>query len=239
MHPNLSPELQQFIALAEKNKGFQLAKLSKGTLFEMITQNSVYTAVVTNPQKNEIAMTGTREELRKPALYTLQGSTFGGSAVKIGWIGVGLRPRLHPLTGGIVVLSKLRAFTLINDKKKTREIVKAAELQRPKRPSKRDIQRWNKKVEEIIRRFDPDHVDWVRQFVSFFNNEGKAIMLGLLEKAREVGKMQEAIRVLSRHFDEHWCYRAPEIRGSFITETDVLYVERAYSELGLPSPGRG
>lgn len=239
MHSNLSPDLQRFVEVAEGNNGFDVSKLTRGALFQLFTESgSAYAAVVTNPKNCEIAITGGRN-LKKPVLLVLQGSTFGGSAVKLRWIGIGLRPRLHPLTGGIVTLGAVKRFAFVNDPVRAERIMKKAEARRPKEATAVDLKKWERETENfMVERFSGEHLERIQKLVrEFCVPNGRMIMLGILDRAKEARKLEQALAILERQCREHWLYRPPELRGEFITEKDVAYVERAYHELGLPVPG--
>ncbi len=103
MHQNLSPELNAMVE-AGNAEGFDVATMKKGTMFEFATKNSTYTIVVVDPEKSEVAMitTSSNPEIPKKNLWILMGSGWGGSTMKMNWVGVGARVRMRCLNGGLV-----------------------------------------------------------------------------------------------------------------------------------------
>ncbi|MFH1047638.1 MAG: hypothetical protein V1738_05015 [Patescibacteria group bacterium] len=63
-------------------------------------------------------------------------------------------------------------------------------------------------------------------------------MVQILRLAHQASRLNLAFAVLDRHYQRHWAYRAPEIRGSFITHEDEYFVRLAYQEIDLPLPDR-
>ncbi len=76
----------------------------------------------------------------------------------------------------------------------------------------------------------------IHALVDEFNMEGQGNMLGLLEGAHKVGKLDEALDLLEAQYREHWSYYPKALRGSFITEKDEMKIRNSYKQLGIPLP---
>lgn len=76
----------------------------------------------------------------------------------------------------------------------------------------------------------------INALVEEFNMEGQGNMLGVLEGAHKVGKLDEALDLLEVQYREHWSYYPKELRGSFITVKDEMKVRDAYKKLAIPLP---
>lgn len=71
-------------------EGVALQSLDAGTVLNVITQHSVYRVVVVDPVQQRVLVTGGRLFPERTEVR-LEGATAGGSVLKIGWIGTGLR----------------------------------------------------------------------------------------------------------------------------------------------------
>ena len=76
----------------------------------------------------------------------------------------------------------------------------------------------------------------IHALVDEFNMEGQGNMLGVLEGAHKVGKLDEALTLLETQFKEHWSYYPKALRGSFITVKDEMKIRDAYKKLEIPLP---
>lgn len=80
----LPPERNEQI---EDQDGVNITKLKPGTKLEVQTQSgSVYKITVLNPGKRRVEIQGGRH-FEQPEEVFLMGSTWGGSMIKLGWIG--------------------------------------------------------------------------------------------------------------------------------------------------------
>ncbi len=241
-HPNLSPEINDWLKQMKNSEGFDIKARKKGDMFKVTTRSgSVYTFVVTNPENQEVAMVSPdnrNSKMRKPQLYVIDGATGGGSMVRVGWIGIGSYLRMRRISiGGLYTITPIQFITLRQEPELAAQIVAAAEATRPKAWTEEDKKNAEKKLRELTdEKFPADKIGPVENLINFFCWNGKVMMLTLLIKAQEAGKLDEAFKVISKQIREHWGYRPPEIRGEFITESDVYYMQQAYLELGLQVP---
>jgi hypothetical protein len=77
----------------DKN-GVDITKLDPGTKLEVHTQNSLYRIVVLNPDKRKVEIEG-GEHIPEAEEAFLMGSTWGGSMIRLGWIGHTMRMEIH------------------------------------------------------------------------------------------------------------------------------------------------
>jgi hypothetical protein len=239
MERNLSPSLQAFMAVVDENDGFYLKDLPAGTMIELTTQSgSLYTMVVIDPEGGELALFGGgHPKTQQPEIYILQGSTCGGSACKVGWIGLNLRLRLNLLSGGLIVLSSLKAFEIKTDEIQACNIIAEAESRRPLEATDEELAEMQVQIDCLVdEKFDGDEREQVRDMTHRFNLEGQGMMLGYFDRAQEAGKLEAALEVMERHYREHWSFRPQVARGSFITPEDIRYMKLAYTEIGLTPP---
>jgi hypothetical protein len=71
-------------------EGVALQSLEAGTVLNVITRHSCYRVVVVDPVQQRVLVTGGRMFAERTEVR-FEGATAGGSVLKIGWIGTGLR----------------------------------------------------------------------------------------------------------------------------------------------------
>ena len=71
-------------------EGVALQSLEAGTVLNVITRHSGYRVVVLDPVRRRVLVTGGRLFPERTEVR-FEGATAGGSVLKIGWIGTGLR----------------------------------------------------------------------------------------------------------------------------------------------------
>lgn len=71
-------------------EGVALRSLEAGSVLNVITRHSDYRVVVLDPVRQRVLVTGGRL-FPVPTEMRVEGATAGGSMLKIGWIGTGLR----------------------------------------------------------------------------------------------------------------------------------------------------
>ena len=77
----------------KKDPGVDVAKLKPGTRLVVKTQNSTYGFVTTAEPREVYAKGG--KKIPKAKKVFLTGSTWGGSCLKIGWIGITMHMEIH------------------------------------------------------------------------------------------------------------------------------------------------
>ena len=76
--------------------GIDVHKLKAGTIILALTRNSLYKIIKGSRDQYDITIQGGKY-FRKPTVANFSGSTFGGSMMKIGWIGYGMYMELYSL----------------------------------------------------------------------------------------------------------------------------------------------
>jgi len=100
-HPNFSDAVNRNIAQSEIEGGVCLDDLSQGALLEVETQNHRYTIVIRGSGKDLIS--GHPKYCPDPVPVRIEGSTWGGSMLKLRFIGRGMRLEFqHPVYRRIV-----------------------------------------------------------------------------------------------------------------------------------------
>ena len=114
-HPNLTPEVNRAIAQSEIEGGVFLGRLSVGAVLHVRTKNTSYT-IEKRAGKQEGTMdyfiSGNTKYCPEPTLCCIHGSTWGGSMLKMGFIGRGMHLEFvageHP---GIITTSEIQDIT--------------------------------------------------------------------------------------------------------------------------------
>ena len=87
MHPNLIPELNAVIAKCEEDGGVWLDQLEVGTRLYVQTKHTLYEI---EKRADGFYISGNAHYCPKPTKAFITGSTFGGSVLKAGFVGVGM-----------------------------------------------------------------------------------------------------------------------------------------------------
>lgn len=110
----IEDSLAHFASQAGLSRGVSLPSLAAGTTVQVETQNSHYRIVVKDGQHGLVLIKGGRV-FPEDTVANVEGATRGGSAVKKGWIGEGLRLELSTDQGGRVVTSPVESVTVEDD----------------------------------------------------------------------------------------------------------------------------
>ena len=86
--------LDGFTEEVSRADGIGLLDVSALTTLVAQTENSVYRITVVQPHAKEVVVQG-GAFFPEPTRACLSGSSFGGSCLKLGWVGVGLRMEFH------------------------------------------------------------------------------------------------------------------------------------------------
>ena len=81
--------LNGFVEAASQADGVGLTDVDTFTTLVVKTDNSVYQITIVQPYKREVVVQGGAFFPERTRAY-LSGSSFGGSCLKLGWVGVGL-----------------------------------------------------------------------------------------------------------------------------------------------------
>jgi len=104
--PHLSDFVNRHIVQSEIEGGVHLQEMAPGTVLEIETQNRAYTLEYQG--EGQALISGHPIFCPKPVLVTIQGSTWGGSMIKTGFIGRGMHlefrhPEYEPITTSMIL----------------------------------------------------------------------------------------------------------------------------------------
>jgi hypothetical protein len=106
-HPNLSDEVNGNIIRSEIEGGVSLGDLPPSTVLEIQTQHHRYTAVFLG--ESQALISGHPEFCPEPVLVAIAGSTWGGSMLKLRYIGRGMHLEFcHPEYRTPIVTSRIQ-----------------------------------------------------------------------------------------------------------------------------------
>lgn len=92
--------------------GVDIAKLKAGTKLEVQTRNTLYKITILNPQKQKIEIQG--GQIEEPEEAILQGSTWGGSMLKLHWVGYMMHMEIYRAQHiGAMVTTGVRSLKVI------------------------------------------------------------------------------------------------------------------------------
>lgn len=115
--------LDEIIDLIDSRPGFSLDLTKPGTKFEIKTLNSTYNIEVLD-RRRVMIQGGTRPNGKirfpEPIFAVIAGSTFGGTMIKLGWVGQDMRLELYYGLGGHLTTSSMKKATM---KSETGDIV--------------------------------------------------------------------------------------------------------------------
>jgi hypothetical protein len=87
-NPHLSKEINDNLRDMELNGGIWYSKLPIGSRVEVVTKNTRYQ--IEKRSEDESFIQGHSQYCPIPTLARIHGSTFGGSMIRVGWLGVGM-----------------------------------------------------------------------------------------------------------------------------------------------------
>src|SRR5438445_2481872 len=103
--PHLADAVNRHIIQSEVEGGVHLGDVIPGTVFEIETENRAYT--IRYQGLGQALISGHPVFCPEPVLVTIHGSTWGGSMIKSGYIGRGMRlefghPTYMPITTSVI-----------------------------------------------------------------------------------------------------------------------------------------
>jgi len=104
-HPNFGDEVNRNIVRSEIEGGVYLDDLSDGEVLEVQTQNHEYTIVVGGPNKDLIS--GHPLYCPDPVSVRIEGSTWGGTMLKVRFVGRGMHLEFRHPTYHTIVTSPI------------------------------------------------------------------------------------------------------------------------------------
>ncbi len=103
--PNLSDEINRNIIQSEIEGGVYLNDLPEGAKLEVRTENTTYRLV--NCGGRHVMIAGHPEFCREPVRVQVNGSSWGGSMLKVAFIGRGMHLEFHHPQFNTVVTSRI------------------------------------------------------------------------------------------------------------------------------------
>ena len=91
-HPNLSDEVNNAIAESELAGGVFLDKLAVGKKLQVQTKHTLYTI---ERREDGLYISGNAKYCAEPTLCRIPGSNFGGSMLKMNFVGRGMYMEFH------------------------------------------------------------------------------------------------------------------------------------------------
>ena len=106
-HPNLADEVNRSIIDSEIEGGVYLDDLPPSTVLEIRTQNHCYTAIVLD--RTQALLSGNPQYCPQPVLVAIAGSTWGGSMLKLQYVGRGMHLEFrHPQYATPIITSPIQ-----------------------------------------------------------------------------------------------------------------------------------
>jgi len=106
-HPNLDDSVNHNIVQSQLEGGVQLAALPPDTVLQIQTQNHRYTAVMLGG--SEALICGHPQYCPRPVQVAISGSTWGGSMLKLRFIGRGMHLEFcHPAYRTPIITSRIQ-----------------------------------------------------------------------------------------------------------------------------------
>jgi len=112
-------DLESLVELVREKEGIEIDKLDPGTKLVLKTKNSVYDVEIID--KNKVLIQGGRRvngSIRyiKPTSVIIVGATFGGSIIKVGWIGENMHMEIyeHATKKRILITTPVKAARITN-----------------------------------------------------------------------------------------------------------------------------
>jgi hypothetical protein len=124
-HPNLSDEVNKNIVESEIEGGVLLGALAPSTVLEIQTQNHSYRAVILGG--SEALISGHPKYCPEPVQVAISGSTWGGSMLKVRYIGRGMHLEFcHPEYNTPIITSRIQEIRECPQWADTAELTKCA-----------------------------------------------------------------------------------------------------------------
>ena len=109
---NLHPQIIRNIEQSDRDGGLYLTSLKAGDALEVRTKNTLYIVEVRDGSKGQVMIKGHKKFCPVATLATIPGSTWGGSMIKAGFVGLGMHLEFHIASVGTVTTSMIQGITL-------------------------------------------------------------------------------------------------------------------------------
>ncbi len=118
--------LDKFWEVSEQGEGVFLKDIPEGSVVVAKTANHTYTIAVIDAEKGVVAVESNGNYFRTPEVCCLNGSTFGGSMIKVRWIGEGMHLEFGLGGKRIMTTSAVTEFTVKNDPERAIRLIETA-----------------------------------------------------------------------------------------------------------------
>ena len=102
--------LDGFVLELGCTRGVALQSLNAGTVLTVSTRNTRYEVIILDPATRQVVVSG-GPAFPERSRVRLEGTTTGGSALRVGWIGVGLRMEMSTRDRRVTT-SRVRSITI-------------------------------------------------------------------------------------------------------------------------------
>lgn len=139
----IDPVLLALIEKSEKDGGLWIKHIPEDTIIRIHARDALFLLAFTDVTTGSAAIQGGGRHFPSPTLCRVNGSTFGGSAIKLGWLGRGmhLEAALGVVGGPIteeslrrrrtLTTASIRAITMEHDPEHWQEMTRAAKPYEP------------------------------------------------------------------------------------------------------------
>lgn len=204
---NIDPALLAKIDKSEKDGGIFLKEVANGSLVKVHTQNSEYVLTpIRGKGETRVAIVGGRY-IPRPMVAFFRGSTFGGSMIKIGWLGKGMHLEVNLLGGGLLSTSSIQSIVIEHSSHEAIAMIELAERDAPRLATEEEVRR---SIEKFMEDHFPAEIrEEAWEMVKRFSLNGQIAISSVLFAAYSKGKFGDALELLKKFYQKHWAYQPP------------------------------
>jgi hypothetical protein len=118
--------LDRELEVTEQSVGILLKDIGADSFVVAQTRDVTYTLAIVDAAAGTVAVQSDGTSFSEPAVCGLNGSTFGGSMIKVGWIGTDMKIEFNLGNGRVLTTDWVVSFETVRDAEKTRKFVKRA-----------------------------------------------------------------------------------------------------------------
>lgn len=109
-NPNLAPDINQALTDMELNGGIWWRDLPIGSKVRLSTRNTEY---LLEKKSDGDYICGNERYCPAPTNASIHGSTFGGSMIRVGWLGIGMYLEFSTAKDGTITTSEIQNVQLL------------------------------------------------------------------------------------------------------------------------------
>lgn len=118
--------LNRALEVAGQSIGVLLKDVGSDSLVVAETKGSTYTIAAANEGGGTVVVQSNGKYFAEPTTCVLSGSTFGGTAIMVGWIGTDMKLEFNLGNGRILTTDLVVSVETIRDAEKARKFVESA-----------------------------------------------------------------------------------------------------------------